>query len=443
MENLPSPTNWLKDSIIFKLVFIAFIALMLLIPSSWIQGLINERSSRQQEVINEVSDQWSGSQLIQGPVLVIPYKTQFSVKDTANHVVVKQSVQNAYLLPENLKIKGLIETKTRKRGIFKVGVYDVGLTISGSFNRADLAKLQIDTANLMLDKARVIFGISDLKGLKANPAIKIQNQNITVEPVLNGDLLDNGLQAAVNLSANTGNSIPFSFNLGLKGSQSLDFVHTGKTTEVELTGNWASPKFTGRYLPDTSIINKDGFNAKWRMLYYNRPFPQQWAGNDTLLNTFKSTKDALFGTELHIQVDEYQKNMRTSKYAILIILLTFVSLFLTEVIQKAHVHVFNYALIGAAMIVFYTLLLSFSEQVGYNMAYLISAVATVALITWFTASLLHNNKAAYFFAVILSIFYGFIFIIIQLEDMALLVGSIALFIIVSALMYFSRKISWN
>lgn len=443
MENLPSPSNWLKDSIIFKLVFIAFIALMLLIPSSWIQGLINERSARQQEVIDDVSDKWSGSQLIQGPILVIPHKTQFSVKDTANHVIVKQTVQNAYLLPENLKIKGLVETQTRHRGIFNVGVYNAGLTITGSFNRADLAKLQIDTANLMLDKARVIFGISDLKGLKANPAIKIQNQNITVEPVLNGDLLDNGLQAAVNLSANTGNSIPFSFSLGLKGSQSLDFVHTGKTTEVELTGNWASPKFTGRYLPDTSTINQKGFNAKWRMLYYNRPFPQQWAGNDKLLNTFKNNKDALFGTELHIQVDEYQKTMRTSKYAILIILLTFVSLFLTEVIQKTRIHVFNYALIGAAMIVFYTLLLSFSEQVGYNLAYLISAVATVALITWFTASLLHNGKAAYFFAVILSIFYGFIFIIIQLEDMALLVGSIALFIIVSALMYFSRKISWD
>ena len=443
MENLPSSSNWLKDSILFKLVFIVFIALMLLIPSLWIDGLINERSARQQEVIDDVSEKWSGSQLIQGPVLVIPYKTQFSVRDMTNHVVVKQSVQNAFILPENLKIKGQVKTEMRHRGIFNVGVYNTNLNITGSFNRADLAKLQIDTANLMLDKARVIFGISDLKGLKANPFIKIQNQSITVEPVLNGDLLDNGLQAAVNLSANTGNSIPFSFNLGLKGSQSLDFVHTGKITEVELTGNWASPKFTGRYLPDTSTINKDGFNAKWRMLYYNRPFPQQWAGNDTLLNTFRSNKDALFGTELHIQVDEYQKTMRTSKYAILIILLTFVSLFLTEVIQKAHVHVFNYALIGAAMIVFYTLLLSFSEQVGYNLAYLISAVATIALITWFAASLLHNGKAAYFFAVILCIFYGFIFIIIQLEDLALLVGSIALFVTVSALMYFSRKISWD
>jgi inner membrane protein len=264
-----------------------------------------------------------------------------------------------------------------------------------------------------------------------------------VEPILNGELLDNGLQAAINLSTVNGNSIPFSFNLSLKGSQSLNFVPTGKTTEVAVNGNWPSPKFDGRYLPDTSTITPKGFDAHWRMLYYNRPFPQQWAANDTLLNSLKNKTEAIFGVELHIQVDEYQKTMRTTKYAILIILLTFVSLFLTEVIQKTKIHLFNYALIGASMIVFYTLLLSISEQLGYNLAYLISAVATIALITWFTASLLATSKAAYMFAAILTIFYGFIFIIIQLEDLALLVGSIALFIIVSTLMYFSRKISWD
>jgi inner membrane protein len=444
MENLQSPSNWFKDSVLFKLVFIAFIALMLLIPSSWIDGLISERANRQREIIDDVSDKWSGSQLIQGPVLVIPYKQQVREKDPSGKEILREYVENIYLLPENLKIKANVKTEMLHRGIFDVGVYNAGIKITGNFNRADLGKLQIDTNTMMLDKARLLFGLSDLKGLKTNPAIKVQNQLVTVEPLLNnGNLLDNGLQAAVNLNGNTTAIIPFTFNLDLKGSQELRFVHTGKTTEVQVSGNWPSPKFDGRYLPEDRHIDAKGFNAKWRMLYYNRPFPQQWAGNDKLLNTLKNNKDALFGVELHIQVDEYQKTMRTSKYAILIILLTFVSLFLTEVIQKTRIHVFNYALIGAAMIVFYTLLLSFSEQVGYNVAYLISAIATVALITWFTASLLYNSKAAYLFAAILSIFYGFIFIIIQLEDLALLVGSIALFIIVSALMYFSRKINWD
>jgi inner membrane protein len=443
METNQLLTNWLRESVLLKMFIIVVVALVLLIPSGLIQDLIQERSARQQEIINDVSDKWSGSQLIQGPVLMIPYKKQVTQKDTANKVTVKEYVETIFLLPENLNIKANTITEKLHRGIFDVGVYNAGVSITGNFNRADLAKLQIDSNSMMLDKARLVFGISDLKGLKSNPVIKVQNQLLTVEPVLNGgNLLDNGLQAPINLK-NTSINIPFSFKLDLKGSQAINFLHTGKTTQVEVSGNWPSPKFEGRSLPDSRHIDAKGFNAKWRMLYLNRPFPQQWAGNDDLLNTLKNNKDALFGVELHVQVDDYQKTTRTSKYAILIILLTFVSLFLTEVIQKRKIHIFNYVLIGAAMIVFYTLLLSFSEHVGYNIAYLIAAVATIALITWFTASLLANTRAATFFAAILTIFYGFIFVIIQLEDMALMVGSIALFVIVSALMYFSRKIDWK
>jgi inner membrane protein len=179
------------------------------------------------------------------------------------------------------------------------------------------------------------------------------------------------------------------------------------------------------------------------MLYFNRPFAQQWAADDTVLNKMQTHADAIFGVKLRVAVDQYQKTTRTSKYGILIILLTFISLFLTELISKQKIHVFNYILIGAAIIIYYTLLLSFSEQVGYNLAYLIASVATITLVSFFIASLLKNKIAAILFAAILTIFYVFIFVIIQLEDLALLIGSIALFIIISALMYFSRKINWD
>ena len=179
------------------------------------------------------------------------------------------------------------------------------------------------------------------------------------------------------------------------------------------------------------------------MLYYNNLIPQQWAGDDTLLNSPYKQQNATFGVKLRLPVDEYQKTTRTSKYAILIILLTFISLFLTELIRKQKIHSFNYILIGAAMIIYYTLLLSFAEQIGFNGAYLVASIATVTLITTFIASLLKNKLAAFLFACILSVFYIFIFVIIQLEDFALMAGSVALFIIISALMYFSRKINWD
>ena len=237
--------------------------------------------------------------------------------------------------------------------------------------------------------------------------------------------------------------ISFSLNLDLKGSQELHFLHLGKTTDVELKGNWPDPSFDGRFLPDNRVVNHNGFYAKWRMLYYNRPFPQQWVHDLGLISNSKKTDDAIFGVKLMLPIDQYQQTTRTSKYAILIILLTFVSLFFTEMIGKQKVHAFNYILIGAAMVIYYTLLLSFSEQIGYNWAYLVASSATVMLIAVFLASVLKNRKAAIIFAFILGLFYAFIYVIIQLEDLALLIGSIALFVIIAALMYSSRKINWD
>jgi inner membrane protein len=177
------------------------------------------------------------------------------------------------------------------------------------------------------------------------------------------------------------------------------------------------------------------------MLYYNRPFPQQWVGDHDLLKNKTKIGTASFGVKLRLPVDQYQKTMRTSKYSILIILLTFIALFLTEIIRKQRIHVFNYVLIGAAMIIYYSLLLSFSEQIGFNAAYLVASGATVGLIAAFIWSLLKNKIASLLLAFILAIFYLFIFIIIKLEDLALMIGSIALFVIVGILMFISRKVN--
>jgi inner membrane protein len=435
--------NWLKESVTVKLLFIGFLILLLLIPSNMIQSLIGERALRQDDMEKDVSDKWSASQLIQGPVLVIPYKRQYKDKDANNKEIIKEVIENLYILPEDLHIKAVINSEILHRGMFETVVYNTRVKIQGSF-KTEPGKLAIAPGQLLLDRAKLTFSISDLKGLKINPVIKSGGQTLQAEPVFNEKgLFNNGLQAGINLTEMADKPVPFDFDLDLKGSQELSFLHTGKTTDVEVNGNWATPSFDGRYLPDYRKVDAKGFTAKWRMLYYNRPFAQQWAANDTLLNKMQNHDDAVFGVKLKVPVDEYQKTMRTSKYGILIILLTFISLFLTELISKQKIHVFNYILIGAAMIIYYILLLSFSEQIGYNLAYLIASVATITLIAIFIASLLKNKLAALLFAAILALFYVFIFVIIQLEDLALLIGSIALFIIISALMYFSRKINWD
>ena len=447
MDELEKPAgimNWFKESVTVKLAFIGLLIIVLLIPSSMVDNLISERADRQQDVTKDISYNFSGNQQIKGPVLVIPYKAQVKDFDQGGKEETHGVIENLYILPDDLNIKAQLGTDIMHRGIYEAIVYKTTVKISGNFSKADLAALGLTPDQLMLDKAKITFSISDLKGLKTNPVVKVGSQLLTASPTFNNDaLFTDGLQVAVNLTGISDQTLPFDYSLDLTGSDELSFLQLGKTTDVNVNGNWNSPSFDGRALPDNRHIDDKSFSAHWRMLYYNRPFPQQWAGDDTLLNNHAKQTQASFGVKLRLPVDEYQKTTRTSKYAILIILLTFISLFLTELIRKQRIHSFNYILIGAAMIVYYILLLSFSEQIGFAYAYLVASVATVGLITAFIASLLKTKLAAVVFACILSVFYVFIYVIIQLEDFALMLGSIALFIIIAVLMYFSRKINWD
>jgi len=433
--------KWYQDSILIKLSIITAIILALLIPSSWIQGLITDREDYQHLMLTNVSDKWSGSQLIQGPVLVLPYEKK--ITETINNKQTSRvTINNLYVLPQNLQIKADIKTELFESGLYDAVVYNSKVMLQGSFDKPDLSGLDIDPSTILYNKAKLIFSVSDLKGLKNNPDIKIQNQVYNPEPTT-GETgpFNNGLQVSFPIQKDQG--FTFSYHLDLKGSKELNFLDIGKTMDVEINSDWRHPDFNGRSLPDSRNITNKSLSAKWHMLYYNRPFPQQWINNDTLLSSKKATTNAVFGVKLQLPVDQYRKILRTTKYSTLIILLTFVSLFLTELIKKKSVHLFNYTLIGASMVVYYILLLSFSEQLGYNYAYLLSSASTIILISVFTASLLKNKGMAALFAFILSIFYGFVFIIIQLEELSLLFGGIALFIIVATLMYFSRKINWD
>lgn len=445
--------NWFGGSVLIKLGLIGFLTIILLIPSSLIQDLIAERQNRKEEVIREISDKWSGSQLVQGPVLVLPYKTMVITEDpNTNKSTSREILSNIYILPETLKISSNVNPEILHRGIFDAVVYNSKIQVNGKFSALELIKSNINPAMIQWDKAKIAIGLSDLKGLKNNPHIRLENQNYEVEPDLNSlKLFGNNLVILPDLSSQKNTALNFSFDLELRGSEKLSFLHLGKNTMVKIEGEWKNPSFTGRYLPDERSISGSGFSATWKMPYYNRPYPQQWIEENTVLNKTdtlvkgknNSDNSATFGVDFLLPVDQYQKTMRAAKYAILVILLSFLSLFFTELLNKRNIHFLQYVLIGAAMTIYYTLLLALSEQMGFNLAYILASVATIGLIGIFIWSLLKNRKAAILFSGIMSMFYGFIFVILQLQDMALLVGSIGLFVIIAVLMYLSQKISWE
>lgn len=445
--------NWFGGSVLIKLGLIGFLTILLLIPSSLIQDLIVERQGRQAEVIREISDKWSGSQLIQGPVLVLPYKTTAMTKDPeTQQSSTREILTNIYILPETLNIASKAKPEILHRGIFDAVVYNSLIKVYGKFSMLEMKKSNIDPTMIQWESAKVVFGISDLKGLKNNPIVRLGNENYGAEPDHNTlKLFGNNLIILPDLSIGKNTELNFSFDLDLRGSEKLSFLHLGKNTTVKIEGNWNNPSFTGRYLPDERSVSASGFSATWKMPYYNRPYPQQWIEENTILNpadtdvkgSNNSETRASFGVDFLLPVDQYQKTTRAAKYAILVILLSFLSLLFTEMLNKKSVHFLQYVLIGASMTIYYTLLLALSEQVGFNIAYILASVATISLIGTFIWSLLKNSRAAFIFASILAMFYGFIFVILQLQDMALLVGSVGLFVIIAALMYLSQKISWE
>ena len=233
--------------------------------------------------------------------------------------------------------------------------------------------------------------------------------------------------------------INFNFGITYNGSNSVKFIPVGKVTTVSVDSDWELPSFEGSFAASdtTKTINKKGFHADWKILDINRTFTQQY------INTLPDLDDYLFGVKLIQTVDEYQQNERASKYGFLVIGLTFLIFFLIQSVSKINIHIFQYSMIGLALIMFYTLLISITEHSTFSFAYTIAGASVVAMITLYSISILKNRKFPMFIGVSLSVLYTFIYVIIQMEDYALLVGSIGLFFILGAVMYFSRKIDWS
>lgn len=467
METASQPLNilerfnrWIQESIMVKLFSIGFLIIILLIPSSWIGDMIVERQQRAEQVMSEVSDKWSGTQIISGPILVIPYRKQEVIDHGKEGKEIREHVEKAFFLPEQLDINGTIKPEILHRGIFDAVVYESGLTFKSTFKQPDFKGLDVADDMVLWKSAYMIFGITDLRGISDNPTFTVGDKTLTAEPSNNIGVTvkrtpdktyaeityetqeqrnaasSNGIIVRLDWEDATLFRENVAIKLNLKGSRRLDFVPVGKTTAVNLSGPWNDPSFDGEFLPATRVISESGFKATWKVLHFNRAFSQQWTGDNEQLS------GADFGVKLLIPVDQYQKSIRTSKYGVLIILLTFVALFLLEITQNIRIHPFQYILIGAALTIYYTLLLSFSEHIGYNMAYIIASLATVLLISLYSISFLRNTKLTILFSLLLVIFYTFIFVIILQQDFSLLLGSLGLFLIVSLLMYFSRKVNW-
>ena len=414
---------FLKAGIIFVMAF------FLWIPTNLIREVIKERASRQKEAIEEVSSKWAGRQTITGPILMIPYN------GISNGLTYQKKY--AWFMADQLDISSSVSPQKRHRGIYDVVVYEGDISISAKFNEIKFKEPNVPAVNLLWSEAKLLLQISDLsRGINEEIYIKWKDSSFICQPwAETTPNVGDALYAAVPLKeedADTANI--FTVKFSLHGSQQLMFSPAARETRIQLTGNWPDPSFTGIKIPETPNTSDTGIDVKWK--YLNRNNPMVW--NDQFINL----QPFAMGANLIIPVDGYDKTERSIKYALLCIILTFAAFFLIETIYKRNLHLIQYGLAGLALVLFYTLLLSISEYTGFNLAYLIAGIATIGLVTWFVGSIMKSSKLALFISFVLTVVYGYIFTIIQLQDYSLLMGSIGLFIALGIIMYFSRKMQW-
>lgn len=420
-----------------KVVVIAFLVLLLLIPMFMIEDMIRERGRTQSEAIAEVSQKWSLAQTVTGPYINLKYPMYYEENGTK-----RLTMGNVTLFPDELSVDGQLKTETLQRGIYKVNVYQSELVIKGYFSSEELRKSNLSMDALQYDRAAICLNLTDMRGLSEQVSIRLNDSVYVFEPGMDGQGIDNmGVHAIVNLSAlKEDGRLPYEMNIKLKGSQSISFTPLGKTTKVFLKANWNTPSFDGNFLPEKRHITESDFSAQWQVLNLNRNYSQVLVDYPT--TGIRDIKDSSFGVNLKMPVEQYQQSMRSTKYAVLIILLTFTVIFFTEIMEKTRIHALQYLLVGLALCLFYSLLLSLSEHIGFGPAYLVASVLTIALVGGYMLGIIKRKKPAFIMTGLLVVLYIYVFILIQLETYALLAGSLGLFVILAMVMYFSKKIDW-
>lgn len=434
--------NSFTDSMLFKGIIIAILTLLLLIPIHMVTSLIEERAEYKEEVTSEIVSKWGGEQNIKGPVLVIPY-TKYTLTKIASanssrgEDVYQGYVDYIYLMPDLYNTTTSTKVEERSRSIYSTLVYQSISDISGNFDISRVESLKIPPTDIHWHDAFVIMGVSHMQGIKNKVVLNINGKDYEAMPgVTTNTLVNSGLTVKLPIdNPDTVERYDFKLALNLNGSEKLQIAPIGKENNIKMNSDWNIVSLSGDFLATKRDITAEGVDAEWNIFDYNRNYEQIWMGENY-------SDIPLVGIDLRYNVDQYQMNMRSVKYAIMFIVLTFVVFLFVEIITKRKIHPVQYTLVSLALILFYTLLIALSEHINFHLSYLVASVAIVLMITFYVKSIFKKWSYTLGMGAFIATIYTYLYVILQLEDMSLLIGAIGLFIILAVIMYASRKIDW-
>ena len=433
--------QWASQSHVARILFLGILILGLQIPINAIKGLVFERKVTEAQAVAEVQQKWGQDQRIVGPFLVVPYRvTHAWTPAHSGGLEPKVEIKKAVFLPDDFEASSHLVNETRYRGIFEVPLYQATVNLNGYFSRPKFDLWNVKDEDILWDKARLVVSVSDSRAIQKQAIVSWDDNEYFFEPGTD-EATENSEGYHVDLVHYTGerDKYTFSIKLVLNGSKSIYLAPLGKDSLVSITAPWPDPSFQGKWLPTARQVNQDGFSSQWQIPYLGRNFPQQTQEFSTIKDNINHS---LVGVDLISPIDNYRMAERSIKYVVLFLLLTFVAIWLIEVLAKLRVHIMQYLFIGAALCMFYLLELSLSEHLGFYWAYAIATVAIVMMVSFYSSFVLHTGKRAAIIGASLAALYLYLFTLLQEQNYALLIGSIGLFAILAAVMYITRNIDW-
>lgn len=416
-----------------KFALVGALVVMLLIPLTMIKGLINDRQRMQIKVEQDIAASSSGVQTVSGPFIRVEYQQPVTVKDRT-----ELETRSLFILPESFYVNSELKSFEKFRGIYKALLYRSVNQASGHFDLSPIARLPPE----YITDINLAMGIGDVRGIGLGSEITLIDKSYPIHPGTGVSSMPDGIHVKLKLDElEIEKPLNYAINFELQGMRDLFFVPVGKETRIELNADWPHPSFIGDYLPVESTITDAGHSARWE----TNPFSTNMAGTfETCVindNCFSSATRKI-GVSLIEPVDHYLKSHRAINYALMIILLVFATFFLLEIFRAKPIHPIQYGFVGLALAVFYLLLISMSEHMGFILAYVISALASVSLLSIYVSGMLRSSRQGGICFAVLSTLYAVLYGLLSAEDYALLMGSLLCFVVLGLLMVLTRKVDW-
>ena len=439
----------MRTNVPLKALIVGGVALAFMVTLTMIWRVVEDRSSYRDTVTAEVARSTAQSQTLVGPLVVVRYREILPAAVKGGVEQVREGTE--ILLPESLHVHSRARVEMRQRGIYRVPVFRASTGFAASFTLP--SRLGLGNRRLVEEpRAEIVFGVSDPRGIRALPEVKVDGGLQEPHPGTRLGWLKHGFSVALPPEA-TGRRVAIDGDLDLMGTDRLMFLPIGAVTDVELSSDWPHPGFVGAFLPDQRSVSARGFQAHWKLSRFatgvddamarlrdgmSRGAPGVSAGGDGA-SVFPNSD---LGVRFVQPVDVYVQSERAVKYGILFVFLTFVAFFLFEVLRQVAVHPIQYALCGAALALFFLLLVSLSEHLPFAAAYLIASGACIGLAAFYVGHVLRSLTRGALFGGLLGTLYGFLYVILKSEDFALLLGALLLFAALAIVMVVTRRVDW-